>query len=136
MTASRHPTPRRDRLGESLRAVVATTLARLSDPRLAGVTVTGVDVSPDLAVARVYYSVLGTPDDAVRAAAGLRAAHPRLRGAIGEHVRMRRVPRLEFLPDPAVEAGRRVEAALRRLRPGPTGHAVDDREEDGRDEPR
>jgi hypothetical protein len=49
---------------------------------------------------------------------------------------MRRVPRLEFLPDPAVEAGRRVEAALRRLRPGPTGHAVDDREEDGRDEPR
>jgi ribosome-binding factor A len=116
--------------------VVATTLARLSDPRLAGVTVTGVDVSPDLAVARVYYSVLGTPDDVVRAAAGLRAAHPRLRGAIGEHVRMRRVPRLEFLPDPAVEAGRRVEAALRRLRPGPTGQAGDDREEDGRDGPR
>ena len=99
------------RVNEVVREVLADELARLSDPRLEMVTLTGVDVSPDLRNANVYYGALGRELDDVDAA--LRAAAPHLRAVLGRQVRLKYLPRLEFHHDPALETGQRVEEIIR-----------------------
>jgi ribosome-binding factor A len=102
------------RVNEVVREVIADELERCSDPRLTMVTVTGVNVSPDLRHATVFYAALGRHDDDIPAA--LRAAAPHLRGVLGEQVRLKYLPRLQFREDPAIEHGQRVEEILRGLR--------------------
>jgi ribosome-binding factor A len=99
-----------------VREVIAEELERLSDPRLTvvTVTVTGIDVSPDLRHATVYYSSLGRTDE-VRAdvQTALDKAAPHLRQAVGSQVRMKFLPVLKFVVDPAIAAGARIEEILR-----------------------
>jgi ribosome-binding factor A len=85
----------------------------MSDPRLAMVTVTGVDVTRDLRYAKVYYAALGRRDDEIEVA--LRKAAPHLRGVLGRQVRLKYLPELEFILDPAIEQGQRVEEILRSI---------------------
>lgn len=105
--------PRAARVNEVVREVLADELERMSDPRLAMVTITGVEVSPDLRRAKVYYAALGRHDEEVGAA--LRSAAAHLRGALGREVRLKYLPRLEFRLDPGIEHGQRVEDILRAL---------------------
>jgi ribosome-binding factor A len=105
--------PRTLRVNEVVREALAEELAQLSDPRLELVTITGVDVSPDLRNAVVYYAQLGSHDP--ETADALRAAAPHLRGALGRDVRLKYLPRLDFREDPAIEAGQRMEEILRDL---------------------
>ena len=60
---STHSRP--ERVGQELQAAIAALLTRgeLRDPRIGFITITGVKVSPDLRVARVYYSMIGTPEE-------------------------------------------------------------------------
>jgi ribosome-binding factor A len=108
------PYPRRARVNEVVREVLADEIERLSDPRLGLVTVTGVDVSPDLRHATVYYSALNAEhaDDALRAAA------PHLRASLGRQVRLKYLPELRFEEDPAIATGARVEEIIRNLHHG------------------
>jgi ribosome-binding factor A len=106
--------PRSARVNEVVLEALADELERMNDPRLSMVTITGVDVAPDLRQARVYYAALGRSDPAVDAA--LRAAAPHLRAVLGREVRLKYLPRLEFHLDPAIEQGQRVEDILRSLR--------------------
>src|SRR4029077_7730141 len=106
--------PRTARLNEVVREVLAEELERMNDPRLSLVTITGVNVAPDLRQARVYYAALGRSDDEV-VPATLQWAPP-LRAALGREVRLKYMPRLEFDLDPAIEQGQRVEDILRSLR--------------------
>jgi ribosome-binding factor A len=101
------------RVNEVVHESLADELERLSDPRLAMVTLTGVDVSPDLRHATVYYSALGRQDEATLAA--LQAAAPHLRRVLGREVRLKYLPLLHFREDPAIERGQRVEEILRGL---------------------
>ncbi len=88
----------------------------LSDPRINGlVTVTGVRVSPDLAQATVYYSVLEGEDEEA-AHEGLQSAAGRVQAAVGHQTRLRRTPRLRFEPDPVVDQAMSIEAALREVK--------------------
>jgi ribosome-binding factor A len=99
-----------------LKEIVSEEVASLSDPRIQGlVTVTGVHVSPDLAHATVFYSVLAG-QDAAAAHEGLQSAAGRIQGAVGSQTRLKRTPRLHFEPDPVVESATRIEAALREVR--------------------
>ncbi len=99
-----------------LKEIAGEELAGLSDPRIRGlVTVTGVRVSPDLAQATVFYSVLQGEDEEV-AHEGLRSAAGRVQAAVGRQTRLRRTPRLRFEPDPVVERALSMEAALREVR--------------------
>jgi ribosome-binding factor A len=99
-----------------LKEIVGEEVAALSDPRIQGlVTVTGVRVSPDLAHATVFYSVLaGT--DTEGAQDGLNSAAGRIQAAVGAQTRLKRTPRLRFEPDPVVEQVSRIENALREVR--------------------
>ena len=99
-----------------LKEIAGEEVASLSDPRIQGlVTVTGVRVSPDLAQATVFYSVL-TGEDAEAALEGLQSAAGRVQAAVGAQTRLRRTPRLRFEPDPVVDQATRIEAALREIR--------------------
>lgn len=119
------------RINEVVREVLADELERLSDSRLGLVTVTGVEVTPDLRQATVYYSALHpdlgpgrraiqpTPEEAAEAAettaAALRAAGPHLQSVINRQVRMKYTPHLVFREDPAIRTGERVDEILRQL---------------------
>jgi ribosome-binding factor A len=99
-----------------IREIVGEEVASLSDPRIRGlVTVTGVRVSPDLANATVFYSVL-SGESAEEAQQGLQSAAGRIQGNLGAQTRLKRTPRLRFEPDPVVEQATRIESALREVK--------------------
>jgi ribosome-binding factor A len=113
--------PRTARVNEVMLEVLADELERMSDPRLELVTLTGVNVSRDLAHAKVYYPTMtaaavddrdAVPDEV---AAGLQAAGSHLRGAVGRQMRIRQVPRLEFVVDAGIVSGQRIEDILREI---------------------
>ncbi len=99
-----------------IREIVGEEVATLSDPRIQGlVTITGVRVSPDLANATVFYSVL-SGESTEEAQEGLQSAAGRIQASLGAQTRLKRTPRLRFEPDPVVERASRIESALREVR--------------------
>jgi ribosome-binding factor A len=109
--------PRTARINELLREILAEELERMadSDERLRLLTVTGVDVVSDLSSAKVYVSSMTEP---VSDALGEHRAH--LQRVIGRQVRMKRTPKLQFVIDPAMVEGEKVEEILRRIKSGDT----------------
>jgi ribosome-binding factor A len=104
------------RVESQLKEITGEEVAALSDPRIRGlVTITGVRVSPDLAHATVFYSVLAGEDE-VAANEGLQSAAGRVQAAVGAQTRLKRTPRLHFEPDPVVENVTRIETALREVK--------------------
>ena len=114
MTESVRP----DRVAEAFKEVLASEIPRLKDPRVGFVTVTDVDVTPDLRRAHVYYTVLGEDADHRRTNAGLRSARSHLRAALGKRIRLKFLPEIEFHEDDALERGQRVDRLLRELGTG------------------
>ena len=119
--------PRTARINEVVREVLAEELERMSDPRLSMVTVTGVNVTRDLRHAKVYYAALGRHDDGIEAA--LRKAAPHLRGVLGRQMRLKYLPELEFVLDPAIEHGQRVEEIIRSIHAEDSGTPAADGDE-------
>lgn len=75
-------------------------LSEVKDPRISGlVTVTHVEVSPDLAHAKVFVSVLGGKEDEKEALRGLVSAQGFFRSVLAERISMRRVPEIRFFID-------------------------------------
>jgi ribosome-binding factor A len=74
--------------------------------------VTEVDTTPDLRAARVYVSVLGTPEERESSLAGLRSSHGFLQGKIAGGMRMKRTPTLTFEYDESVDRGDRISRLL------------------------
>jgi ribosome-binding factor A len=111
-------TDRAERLGAAIQVELAGIVAReVKDPRVhaAGLlTVTRVQLSADLRVARVYVSFVGGGEDAVAAAIqGLEHAAGFLRGEIGRRLSLRHAPELRFVHDRSAEAAERIERLLR-----------------------
>jgi ribosome-binding factor A len=109
-----------------IREIVGEEVATLSDPRIRGlVTITGVRLSPDLANATVFYSVL-SQETAQEAREGLQSAAGKLQASLGAQTRLKRTPRLRFELDPVVEQVERVETALREVRADDERHAEEE----------
>jgi ribosome-binding factor A len=108
-------TQRTDRVAEEFREILAEELQRLKDPRVGFVTVTGVDVTPDLRRAVVFYTVLGDDRQERATVAGLRSATPHLRQSLGRQVRLKVVPELEFRLDASIAEGRRIDELIERI---------------------
>lgn len=106
-------TRRQRQVAELLHEEIGTLILRKArDPRLKGVTVTGVEVSPDLENAWVYVSVLGTDEEAQEALAGLKSATGFLRREIAAALSLRIVPHLMFRLDDSIERGMRIDQLL------------------------
>ncbi len=111
--------PRTARLNRLLQEIVAETLESIDDERLELLTVTAVEVEPDLRHALVFYDSLqgeAGDDEVLEALAEVR---PRLQRAIGREARVKRTPELSFRPDPAVREASRIEAILAEIGPLP-----------------
>lgn len=107
---------RPDRVADQIRAELAQLLAReVHDPGIGFVTLTRVQVSRDLQVARVFYTTLGDAKAQQRSARALDRAAPFLRRQIGARLRLKRVPELTFLYDEAIAGQDRIEQILSEL---------------------
>ena len=107
---------RAERLGHEIRVVLAEMLVRdLKDPRIGFVTVTRVELTADLYHARIYVSVLGSPEEQQKSVEGLSSAAGYLRREIGHRLELRRAPELAFILDHGPEAGERIETILQQL---------------------
>lgn len=105
------------RLNEQFKREISHLLrAEVQDPRVVGVTVTGVEVSADLTLARVWIRVPAEADRRKATLEGLEAAAPFIRRQLGALLRIRRIPELDFQEDRTLERALRIEALLREVR--------------------
>jgi len=88
----------------------------LKDPRLPGmVSVTHVDLAPDLSVAHVYISTPGNAEERTHAVEALQSASGRLGRELQEKIRIRRIPRLVFAADQTLEHGEEMSEMIDRV---------------------
>ena len=104
---------RMSRVNELIREVVAEGGGLLKDPAIGFVTVTGVDTSPDLRSAIVFYSVLGEPEEQADSQAALDRAAAHIQARLASQVRLKNIPRLQFQRDPSIDVGLRIDELLR-----------------------
>ncbi|HET6947360.1 MAG TPA: 30S ribosome-binding factor RbfA [bacterium] len=98
------------------------------DPRIGFVSVTDVEVSVDLRHARVFVSVLGTPEEKAATMEGLASASRYIRRELGQRLQMRFTPDISFRLDESIERGSRVMKLLGEVKNEPDGEpARDDR---------
>ena len=107
-------TRRTERINELLRAEISDLLQReLKDPRISGlVSITEVDVSPDLRKAKVFVSVLGEAAEQESTMEAFAAAARYLRQQLTKRLTLRRTPELTFLRDDSLERGAHILALL------------------------
>lgn len=107
---------RNARLEGEIRSVLSNLLrSEVNDPRLADVTVSTIRLSADRSKASVYYSVIGDAEREREAGDGFAAAASFMRRQLGQRMRLRIVPSLEFLRDTSYEYGDRMERLFDRL---------------------
>ena len=105
------------RVADQIRSELALMLAReLHDPGIGFVTITRVQVSPDLQHARVYYTALGDDKARQNSDRALHRAIPFLRRQIGARLRLKRVAELEFIYDQSIAGQDRIEQLLNEIR--------------------
>lgn len=105
------------RVNELIRDEVTEMLTRhLRDPRLTGlVSITAVETSPDLRHAKVYVSVYGDEDQQKAVMAALRSAAGFIRRELGERLRLRYIPEIQFKLDESIARGARILELLRQV---------------------
>jgi ribosome-binding factor A len=97
---------RKDRVNEQVRRELAELIrAELKDPRVGMVSITEVEVTPDYAHARVYFSTLAGDDKIDEVQLGLKKAASFLRRELGRRIRIHTTPELHFIHDTSLERG-------------------------------
>jgi len=119
-------TKRSVRVGDLILREMADLLSRkVKDPRVNGVTLTGVEMSNDLKHARIFFSHLGVASEVRRAAAGLESAKGFIKREIGLRLDLRCVPEVAFLHDPSLKTGADMEKLLEKLKSEPPVEPVE-----------
>jgi len=105
------------RLAQDMKREVIACISRLKDPRLEGglLTVTRLDVTPDLDLARVYVSVLGRADGPKGAIEALNRASGHIRTELSREMHIRKAPRLEFVEDDSAAYAEHINEVIRDL---------------------
>ena len=120
MTTSR----RQRRVAEFIKEELNELLEReVDDPRLEWVTITGVEATPDLQIARVYFRVIGEPERRAEVLDGLQHAKGYLRRELASLLKLRLAPDLVFFHDDAPDQGQHIEDLLGALMKDDEGHA-------------
>lgn len=104
--------PRVARVNHIVQEVIADTLEELDDDDLEMVTVTSCDVSPDLRHAKVFVSTLGDDAKKEKALAALERNKGKIKRAMSSSIRIKFMPDLHFMADPATETGWNIETII------------------------
>ena len=113
-------TQRTEKIQKLAKEVLGEAIQNLKDPRVGFVTVTAVRITPDLRHAKVWVSVLGSPEEQSMSMKGLDSAKAHLRADLGKQVRMKYLPELDFELDTLAAEAERVETLLRKIHDGET----------------
>jgi ribosome-binding factor A len=108
--------PRTERLAEQIRQEASTVLAReVHDPGVGFITLTRVRVTPDLQLARIYFTTLGDAAARRQTERALARVAPFLRRQLGDRLRLRRVPEVAFVYDQSIAHQARVEELIQEI---------------------
>ncbi|UHA73893.1 30S ribosome-binding factor RbfA [Paenibacillus sp. 481] len=114
---------RSGRVGEQMKKELSQLIQlEIKDPRVGFITVTGVEVTNDLSLARVYLSVMGDEEQKQQSIKALEKASGFLRSELGKRIRFRHTPELVFKMDVSIEYGSRIERLLGEIREGDDGN--------------
>ena len=107
---------RPERVGEQIHKEISRLLMHgIKDPRVAPVLITGVQLTRDLRLARVYFTVTDESSERKDAERGLKSASPFVRRQLGQVMRLRHIPDLRFEYDSSVAHGQKIENLLRQV---------------------
>ena len=107
---------RSERVSRHIRNTLADILRRhVRDPRLKLVTITSVDVSPDLRQAKIYYAMTGDEEKRQRVQEGFQKARPFIKKLLGQELGLRYMPDIRFFYDDSLDYGARMEALFRSI---------------------
>ena len=102
-----------DQIQRELAEIIRT---ELKDPRVAMITLTGVEVTNDYSHAKVFYTLMGNAEQRAETEAGLNKANGFLRSQIARRIKLHSTPQLHFVYDASVERGfelsRLIDAAV------------------------
>jgi len=108
---------RPEQLEDQVHFMLSTLIQReLRDPDLGFLTLTAVRLTGDRGLARVYYTVLGDDAQQDRSRKALGRAAGFLRSHLARHLKMRRVPELQFFPDATLAEGNKIEALFAKIK--------------------
>ena len=126
---------RKERLNESMKELLGELiLSHIKDPRVGLVTITAVEVAPDMSTAKVYFSVLGDEEVRGESKKGLISAKNFLRTTVGRELKMRNTPDLRFVYDDTLDRSEKIERALREIHGDEPDTPVDGDGDGGHDE--
>jgi ribosome-binding factor A len=109
------PYKRSQRVGDLLRKEIADIIIyRLKDPRVGFITVTGVDVTDDIKIARVYVSIF-KEEERKSTLEILNSAKNFIRSELSKRLRMKFIPSIEFRLDTSIEYGDKIEKLLKEI---------------------
>jgi len=95
---------RSERVADLVRKEISEMLVRtIKDPRIGFVTITRVTVTDDCRSARIYYSVVGSPDEREQSLEGLNSAKGYIRRELGHRMKLKYTPEIVFQFDSSVE---------------------------------
>lgn len=104
---------RAQRVAETIHKEISSLLIKgLKDPRIGFITITSVDVTPDLSIAKVYYTLMAEQGDRKETQAGLSSSASYVRQQIGKVLRLRHIPEIRFHYDESVDYGNHIEKLL------------------------
>ena len=109
--------PRVRKIADRIQVIVAEMLERrIKDPRLGFVTITDVRVTGDGQQATIFWTVLGSDEDAAGTAVALESAKGLIRSEVAKQLGMRHAPNIEFFHDALPETARHIDDVLEKAR--------------------
>lgn len=108
---------RTDRIAESIREEISSILLKeIKDPRIQFVSITRVEVSPDLKHAKVFISALGSEEKKEEAFEGMKSARGFIQRELGHRLRLRYTPEIAFKVDTGIEHGLHIYELLTEIK--------------------
>ncbi len=105
------------RLEETIRQMVAELLTRrVKDPRVHGVSITRVELSRDLSVAKIMYTIVGGSNDLANIHRGIESCKGFIRGNVTKHLRLRVIPEFVFVYDSSLDRAMEIEKLLHQIK--------------------
>ena len=99
-----------------LREIADLLIKKVRDPRVQGVTLSGIEMSQDLKHAKIYYSVLGGDQEVQKAQQGLDRAKGFIKREAGHRLNLKYVPEIQFRHDPSLDHGDHLERLFQKIK--------------------
>jgi ribosome-binding factor A len=121
------PTRRQIQVAEEIQQIISVLLQReMKDPRIGFVTVTQVEVTQDLKYARIFVSVMGTPEEQRDTMAALASGRGFMRRELASRIEIRAVPEIQFKLDRGIEYSDRINRLLNEIKQADEGRTTND----------